>query len=118
MSDWVSVKDRLPDIEPVIMCNAEHRIVTVGPNRGAFVTPTTMARRTGPNEWAMVEATHWFPIPPLPSLRACVECHASLETTDKRLRYCSSACAALAQKRFKRAWWRENGKEWRKGREK
>jgi hypothetical protein len=31
--------------------------------------------------------------------------------------YCSDACALPAQREFKRRWWKQNGKKWRKNRE-
>jgi hypothetical protein len=46
------------------------------------------------------------------------ECPAPYFFPDRRgQKYCSEACAAPAQREFKRRWWKESGPSWRKKRE-
>lgn len=52
--------------------------------------------------------------------RVCknADCRAPYFLADKRNQlYCSETCALPAQRRFKRLWWRQNGKRWRENRE-
>ena len=57
---------------------------------------------------------------PAARTRVCknADCTACYFLADKRNQvYCSEACALPAQRRFKRLWWRQNGKRWRENRE-
>ena len=63
---WISVEDRLPEEGYAVLLHAPSGAVSIGPNRGAFVTPTTITVRSGPERLQIYEATHWIPIPEFP----------------------------------------------------
>jgi hypothetical protein len=57
---------------------------------------------------------------PAARTRVCnnADCPAPYFLADKRNQmYCSEDCALPAQRQFKRLWWQQNGKKWRKNRE-
>lgn len=60
MSEWISVKDRLPDFGQSVLVFGEDKAVRVG-----HVWETGKWRIAGfPDEWPFV--THWQPLPPPP----------------------------------------------------
>lgn len=62
MSEWISVKDRMPEInKKVLVCGRKGGIYTAR-WRGEYEG----WKRLASSEWNVVNPTHWMPLPPKP----------------------------------------------------